>query len=488
MHDAASGTVTFLFTDLEGSTRLWEDFPDAMQDALARHDAILRGAMLARDGQIVKTTGDGVHAVFASAHDALAAAADAERAIVAEPWGRTGPLRVRIGVHTGDAELRDGDYYGPAVNRAARLMDAAHGGQILVSLATEELSRDVLDDDLGFVDLGEHRLRDLARPERIFQLTGTGLPDDFAPPASLDSIPGNLPPQVSSFIGRDQAVVDITDALRRAPLVTITGTGGVGKTRLALQTAAHSIDDYLDGAWLCELGVANDDNEVVQIVAASLGVNPRPGMSLEASVIEHLRTKQLLLLLDNCEHVLNVSGRFAEQVVHVVSRRPHPGDEPRGARGRGRTDPSAALALAAGGFCLDGTSSLPVTRWSSSSIAHGGATGFALDASNAPAVAEICRRLDGIPLAIQLAAARVVSMSPDRDRRAARRAISPSHRRAPECSRAPPDLARRGRLVVLAAHPMRNSSCSHGSACSRAASRRPMRPRWSPVTASTRGT
>ncbi len=307
--------MTFLFTDLEGSTRLWEDFPDAMQDALARHDAILRDAMLARDGQIVKTTGDGVHAVFASAHDALAAAADAERAIVTEPWGVTGPLRVRIGVHTGDAELRDGDYYGPAVNRAARLMDAAHGGQILVSLATEELARDVLDDDLGFVDLGEHRLRDLARPERIFQLTGTGLPDDFAPPASLDSVPGNLPPQVSSFIGREQAVVDTTDALRRAPLVTITGTGGVGKTRLALQTAAHSIDDYPDGAWLCELGVANDDNEVVQIVAASLGVNPRPGKSLEASVLEHLRTKQLLLLLDNCEHVLNVTGRLAESVV-----------------------------------------------------------------------------------------------------------------------------------------------------------------------------
>ena len=189
----------------------------------------------------MKTTGDGVHAVFSSAHEALAAAAAAQRAITAEAWGATGPLRVRIGVHTGDAELRDGDYYGPAVNRAARLMAVAQGGQILVSLATEELARDAIDDRLGFVDLGEHHLRDLARPERVFQLTGPGLPDEFGPPAWLDARPGNLPPQVTSFVGRDQAVVDIADALRDVPLVTITGTGGVGKTRLALQTAAHAI-------------------------------------------------------------------------------------------------------------------------------------------------------------------------------------------------------------------------------------------------------
>jgi predicted ATPase/class 3 adenylate cyclase len=412
VHDAASGTVTFLFTDLEGSTRLWEDFPNAMQHALARHDAILRDAMLARDGQIVKTTGDGIHAAFASAHDALAAAANAERAIVTEPWGVTGPLRVRIGVHTGDAEMRDGDYYGPAVNRAARLMDAANGGQILVSLATEELARDMLDDDLGFVDLGEHRLRDLARPERIFQLTGPGLPDNFAPPASLDSAPGNLPPQLTPFIGREQAIVDTAEALRDVRLVTITGTGGVGKTRLALQSAAHSIDDYPDGAWLCELGVANDDDVVVQIVAGALGVTPRPGMSLEESVLAHLRTKQLLLILDNCEHVLDVTGRLADRIVRECPEV--------------RVLATSREALAVDGELIrplrslslpDVSDSTDVVATSDAVVlfidrARAARPGFVDDASNLSAIAEICRRLDGIPLAIQLAAARVVSMNP----------------------------------------------------------------------------
>src|SRR5947207_3998731 len=169
MAELPTGTVTFLFTDLEGSTRLWEEHPDAMQGALARHDEILRDAIAANDGHIVKSTGDGVHAVFVEAIAAVCAARDAELALIAEPWGDTGPLRVRMGLHTGPAELRAGDYYGTAVNRAARLMSASHGGQILVSLATEELVRDAVSDDIEFIDLGEHRLRDLSRPERIFQ-------------------------------------------------------------------------------------------------------------------------------------------------------------------------------------------------------------------------------------------------------------------------------------------------------------------------------
>jgi predicted ATPase/class 3 adenylate cyclase len=412
VNQRSAGTVTFLFTDLEGSTRLWEDFPDAMQDALARHDALLRDAILAGNGRIVKMRGDGVHAVFGSAHDALGAAAGAQRAISAEPWGVTGPLRVRIGVHTGDAELREGDYYGTAVNRAARLMDAASGGQILVSLATEELARDTLDHGLEFVDLGEHRLRNLARAERVFQLAGPGLPDDVEPPTWLDVVPGNLPLQVTSFVGREDAVVEIAGAVRTGPLVTITGTGGVGKTRLALQIAGRMLDDYRDGAWICELGVANEEAEAIQVIATSLGVTPRPGMSLEASIVEFLRTKQLLLVLDNCEHLLEVSARFAERVI------------------RGCPD-VRVLATSREGLAVHGEQIRPLRSLTMSASdapddaapsdatllfvdrASAARPGFSVDSGNSRAIAEICRRLDGIPLAIELAAARVVSMNPD---------------------------------------------------------------------------
>ncbi len=413
MHEGISGTVTFVFTDLEGSTRLWEEFPDAMRHALARHDELLRTAIVEHKGQIVKTTGDGVHAVFGSAHDALAAAATAQRAISGEAWETTGPLRVRIGIHTGDAEVRDQDYYGPAVNRAARLMAAAHGGQILVSLATEELARDALDDGLSFIDLGEHRLRDLARPERVFQVTGPGLPTDLGPPTFLDSVPGNLPTQVTSFVGREQAVIDIADALREVPLVTITGTGGVGKTRLALQTAARVVGEYADGAWLCELGVAGDDDEAAQVVATALGVTPRPGMSLEGSIVEFLRTKQLLLVLDNCEHLLNVAGRLAEDVIRgcpdvrilATSREglALDGEQMRPLRSLSLPDPSDLPDVVA----TSAAAALFVDR------ARAVRPEFALDATNTSAIVEICRRLDGIPLAIELAAARVVSMNPE---------------------------------------------------------------------------
>jgi len=407
----AAGTVTFLFTDLEGSTRLWEDFHDAMQDALARHDALLRDAILARNGRIVKMRGDGVHAVFGSAHDALGAAAGAQRAIAEEPWDATGPLRVRMGVHTGDAELREGDYYGTAVNRAARLMDLAAGGQILVSLATTELARDTLDHGLEFVDLGEHRLRNLARAERVFQLAGPGLPD-VEPPIWLDAVPGNLPLQVTSFIGRDDAVAEIADAVRTGRLVTITGTGGVGKTRIALQIAVLIVDEYRDGAWLCELGVANDDAEAVQVMATALGVTPRPGMSLEASIVEFLRSKQLLLVLDNCEHLLELSARLAERIIRgcpdvrvlATSREglAVPGEQIHPLRSLAMSAPDAPDDAAPSDAML-----LFVDR------ASAARPGFAVDSGNSRAIAEICRRLDGIPLAIELAAARVVSMNPD---------------------------------------------------------------------------
>ena len=412
MHEAPAGTVTFVFTDLEGSTRLWEQQPEAMRIALARHDELLRAAISQHNGRVVKMTGDGVHAVFASAREALAAAAAAQRAIIAERWENTEALRIRIGIHTGEAEHRDGDYYGTAVNRAARLMAAAHGGQILVSLATEELVRDSLDDGMAFVDLGEHRLRDLSRPERVFQVVAPGLPDHFPALGSVGSVAGNLPAQATSFVGREDAIRTIAEELRDVPLVTITGTGGVGKTRLAVQVAEHLAEEYPDGAWLCELAMAGDEEEAVQVVAGALGVTLRPGMTLADSTVDYLRTKKLLLVLDNCEHLLDAAGRLAESIVHgcpdvrtIATSREGlavDGERMRPLRSLSLPDPSDPPDVVVG----SDSATLFVDR------ARAARPEFALDETNAAAVAEICRRLDGIPLAIELAAARVVSMNP----------------------------------------------------------------------------
>ncbi len=239
-----TGTVSFLFTDLEGSTRLWEQHSRPMQGVLARHDAILRAAIEGRDGHVVKTTGDGFLAAFATPVDAIAAAADAQRSLAQEEWGETGPLKVRIGVHTGNAESRDGDYYGPALNRAARLMASAHGGQILVSHVTSELVGEDLPYGLSLLDLGEHRLRDLSRPERVSQLCGPGLEREFPPLVSERAVPGNLPAPLSSFVGREADLVEVAEALASARIVTLVGVGGIGKTRLALQSAVAAASQF----------------------------------------------------------------------------------------------------------------------------------------------------------------------------------------------------------------------------------------------------
>jgi len=406
-----TGTVTFLFTDLEGSTRLWEEHPDAMRDALARHDEILRDAVTTHGGHIVKTTGDGLHAAFATAHDAVRAATDAQRTLSTTDWGAIGRLGVRMGVHTGEADVRDGDYYGTAVNRAARVSAAGHGGQVLVSHATEELVRDGLGADVTLLDRGEHRLRDLSRPERLYQLSAPGLGDEFPPIRSLDAYPGNLPSQLTSFVGRDRELASLAKALDESHLVTLTGVGGVGKTRLATQLAAEVLPRFADGAWLCELAAADDEDAMVQVIAATLGVRPRPGLELDESIAEFLRNKQLLVVLDNCEHLLDASARLAELVLQECP----------GVR---------IIATSREGLAVEGehvvplrSLGLPPKRSSGQELeasalqlfadrAAAARDGFTLDASNGAAVTEICRRLDGMPLAIELAAARVVAMSP----------------------------------------------------------------------------
>ena len=407
-----TGTVTFLFTDLEGSTRLWDEQPQAMKAVLARHDEILRGATEAQGGVVVKSTGDGLHAAFASADGALMAAAAGQVGLASERFEGTGALWVRMGIHTGAGELRDGDYFGPALNRAARLMAVAQGGQVLVSLATEELVRDSVPAELELVDLGEHRLRDLSRPERVFQLQAPGLVSEFPALRSLDVLPGNLPVQATSFVGRDEELARVAGELGQARLVTLTGVGGVGKTRLALEAAAEVVPEYRDGSWLVELAGVRDPEAVPDAVVSTFGLQPGRGQSATETLLEFLRAKELLLVLDNCEHLLRA---VADLVGGIVRRCP-------GVR---------ALATSREGLNVAGEQilavpSLEVSNESADLEAIAGCdatilfvdrarsvkAGFALDASNAGAVAQVCRRLDWIALAIELAAARVAMLTP----------------------------------------------------------------------------
>ncbi len=258
MTEMPSGTVTFWFTDLEVSTRLWDEEADAMSIALARHDEILRTVVTSHGGYLVKGRGDGIHAAFATADAAVRAAVEAQRALADERWAVSERLRARMGLHTGGAELRDGDYFGSSVNRAARLMAVAHGGQVVCSQATADLTRDAARTDVELVDLGEHRLRDLSRPERVFEVRTPGAHESFPPLRSLDAFPGNLPVQLTSFVGRDDDVSGVAKALTESRLVTLTGVGGVGKTRLAVQVAAEILHRFGDGVWLCELAATND--------------------------------------------------------------------------------------------------------------------------------------------------------------------------------------------------------------------------------------
>jgi predicted ATPase/class 3 adenylate cyclase len=408
-----SGTVTFLFTDVEGSTRLWEARPEAMQHALGRHDRILAEAIEAHRGTLVKHKGEGdsAFAVFATASDAVGAALGAQLALGDEYWPEDISLRVRMAIHVGEAELRDRDYFGAAVNRTARLREMAHGGQIVLSQASADLVRDGLPEGVELVDLGEHRLRDLARPERVLQLAHPALGRDFPPLRSLDAYPTNLPAQTTSFVGRQRQLAEVAIALGEARVVTLTGVGGVGKTRLALQVAADVLPRYRDGAWITELAPIVDPAAVLEVVAASLGVTQRQGHTLRASLLDFLRAKRLLLMLDNCEHLLEAVARFLDEVIRAC---PH----------------VAVLATSREGLSVGGERVIPVP---SLELPRGADTeapveteavrlfveraaeakaGFALSDKNQAAVIRLCRRLDGIPLAIELAAARVRSLTP----------------------------------------------------------------------------
>jgi predicted ATPase/class 3 adenylate cyclase len=395
-----TGTVTFLFTDVEGSTRLWEDHPEVMHDVLARHDEIVRGAIEAHAGYVVKTTGDGFHAAFGTARDALEAALAAQQALAGEPPVQGVVVKVRMGVHTGEARLRDGDYYGAELNRAARLMAVGHGGQVLVSEVTHRLGPDV-----AAVDLGSHALKDVGEVG-IWQLTHPSLPRDFPPLRTLKAT-SNLPAPVDSFVGRRAELAEVLDALRDGRLVTLTGPGGSGKTRLALEAATAALSSYRNGVWFVSLaGAAND--RVVPLVAAELGVAEVTDERGADTLERWLRDRELLLVLDNCEPIVGAVASFAERylprcpMVRILAT----SREVLGVRGERALgtpplnvadDPalvgeSDAVAL----FMVRAAAAVP---------------GFDADAADVATVAQICRRLDGLPLAIELAAARLRALS-----------------------------------------------------------------------------
>ncbi len=420
-----TGTVTFLFTDIEGSTQLWEKYPAAMKTALARHDAILRQAVETNHGVLIKSTGDGMLAVFDAAASGLAATLAAQSALRAQDWDEIKPqaIRVRMGLHTGEAELRAGDYYGPAANRAARLMSVAHGGQILISHATAELVSDSLPEDAALLDLGEHRLKDLVRPERVFQLAHPALANEFPRLKALETFPNNLPIQLTSFIGRERELAEAKrlllqpaagpgEAGQGTHLLTLIGPGGTGKTRLSLQVAADLLPAFSDGVWFVELAPLVDPGLLPQTVASVFGLREQRGMSLAELLLNFVRAKQLLLILDNCEHLVAACARLADQFLRA-SPNLRIIDSSREALGI-----SGETVLRVPSLSLPGPAqvSLEALRLLEAvqlfvERATSANPKFKLTDKNAPAVAQLCRQLDGIPLALELAAARVTVFS-----------------------------------------------------------------------------
>jgi predicted ATPase/class 3 adenylate cyclase/Tfp pilus assembly protein PilF len=414
----SSGVVTFLFTDIEGSTRLWEEHPEAMRLALSQHDDLLRTCIEAHGGRVFKTTGDGICAVFVDPRGAVEAVLAAQQRLPAVGLAVTDgsrPLKVRMALHTGVTEERDGDYFGRPLNRVARLLATGHGGQVLLSQTTFDLVRDGMPAETSARPLGEHRLKDLGRPESIFQLLHPELADDFLPLRSLDNpdLKHNLPQQVTSFVGREKEIGEVRLLLERTALLTLTGAGGSGKTRLALQVAADMLDGSGGGVWLVELAPLTDPKLVPATVANALGLKEEPGKQVLQTLTEHLRTKHLLLVLDNCEHLLSACATLADALLRSCPRVRILATSREGLRISGELTyrvPSLSLPDPTQPETPESLSVYEAVRLFVER-AQFQVPQFSVTNQNAPALASICHRVDGIPLAIELAAIRVRSLS-----------------------------------------------------------------------------
>ena len=412
VHDP-SAVTTILFTDIEGSTRLWEQDRARMSVTLAGHDAVARAAVESNHGVIVKMTGDGMFAAFVSSADAMNAALALQRAL-ADPKATNGvPLRLRCGLHAGIVERRDDDYFGPSVNRAARIMSAAHGGQVLLSQAVVDRVRELLPATVSLRDLGSVRLKDLATPEHVYQLLHPELRHEFPALRSLEATPNNLPQQVTTFIGRERELSEVKAMLEKNRLLTLLGVGGLGKTRFSLQVGAEVLDDYPDGVWLVELAPLADERLVAQAVASVVGVKEEAGRSVAEALLKFAKDRRLLLILDNCEHLGLACAALAKELLqasaHVkilaTSREPLNvgGEMAYQVRPLPVPDPQNRLPIS------------ELTQYEAIRLfidrAVAAQQGFQVTPQNAAAVADICHRLDGIPLAIELAAARVRALA-----------------------------------------------------------------------------
>jgi predicted ATPase/class 3 adenylate cyclase len=413
--DLPTGTITFLLTDIEGSTELWELNPEEMRTALIRHDAIFDTAVDGRSGVHVRPRGEGDSrfAVFQDAGAAVAAAVDIQKNMSSEMWEMPSPLRVRIGLHTGVADLRMGDYYGSAVNRSARLRGLGNGGQTLVSLTTKELVQDNLPEGVSLGDLGFHSLKGLSRPENVFQLLIPGLSQDFPPLKSIENLPNNLPAQTTQFIGREDEVQEIGEILkeRNVRLLTLTGPGGTGKTRLSQEAAAEMLDIFPDGVFFIPLAPISDPELVPTTIARTIGVREGGGLPPLENLKSFLKDKHMLLLLDNFEQVMDATVGVSELLLAapnlklmVTSRIP--------LRIRGEQEfPVPPLDVPSMKMEIEEISEIECVQLFVA-LAQAANPRFEFNEGNAAAVSEICRRLDGLPLAIEIAAARSRMLSP----------------------------------------------------------------------------
>jgi len=408
---ASSGVTTLLFTDIEGSTRLWEQEGEGMSRALRTHDTLSRKAVEEHGGLVVKMTGDGMYAAFDNPVNALVATATLQQSLEALATGNDVPLRVRAGLHLGIVERRDDDLFGSAVNRAARVMKAAHGGQVLVSQAMVDQVQGRLPPPLSLRDLGAVRLRDLATSEHVYQLVHPRLRQDFPALRSLEATPNNLPQQVTSFIGRERELSDAKRLLENTRLLTLLGMGGLGKTRLALQIGADVLEKYPDGVWFVDLAPIRDPSLVPNAAAQALGVREEPGKTLTQTLCAHLRERKLLIILDNCEHLVSACARLVDALLQAVSV-------------------IRILATSREALHIHGEQTYPVLplrvpgrKADAEALLRSEAVqlfvergrlqkpNFSVSERDVPAVAELCARLDGIPLALELAAARLRSLS-----------------------------------------------------------------------------